>query len=43
MDHIEWMDDWKWRERTAQDKKEIKAFVEMWKKIVGDSEDNAKL
>jgi len=27
MDHVEQMDGWKWRERTAQDKKEIKTFV----------------
>lgn len=43
MEHVEWMDGWKWRERTAQDKKEIKTFVEMWKKIVEGSEDHAKL
>lgn len=40
MDHVEWMDGWQWRERTAQDKREIKAFVEMWKNTVGSSNDD---
>lgn len=30
MDHLEFMDGWTWRGRTAKDKKEIYAFVEMW-------------
>lgn len=31
MDSLEVMDGWPWRGRTAVDKKESKAFVEMWK------------
>lgn len=31
MDHLEGMDGWTWRGRTANDKKEVNAFVDMWK------------
>ena len=36
MDRLEWMEGWVWRYRTAQDRKEVQAFVEMWKNMVGD-------
>ena len=31
MEHLEAMDGWVWREGTAEDKREIDAFVEEWK------------
>ena len=31
MGYLEFMDGWTWRGRTAKDKKEVYAFVEMWK------------
>ena len=34
MDRLEAMDGWIWRCRTSQDRKEVKAFVEMWKNDV---------
>lgn len=33
MSYEEWMESWEWRSRTAQDKREINAFVEMWKQL----------
>lgn len=30
MEHLECLDGWQWRSRTSQDRKEIKAFIEMW-------------
>lgn len=33
MSYEEWMEGWEWRGRTAQDKREINAFVEMWKQL----------
>jgi len=31
MDHLEFMDGWSWRGRTAEDRTAIKSFVEKWK------------
>jgi len=33
MDYVETMDGWQWRERTAEDKKAIAAFVKMWNSL----------
>ena len=35
MDRLEAMEGCIWRGRTAKDRKEVKAFVEMWKKTEG--------
>ena len=34
MDRLEYMEGWIWRYRTAQDRKEVTAFVETWNKTV---------
>lgn len=31
MDHLEALDGWVWRKRTAEDKRAVKAFAEWWK------------
>ena len=31
MDYLEAVDGWKWRGRTAEDKRELKKFVESWR------------
>lgn len=30
MDYLEVLDGWRWRGRTAEDRKAVKAFAEMW-------------